>query len=349
MAIISGALTNAIVQVSTTWGTAVAGGAGDKFIGEISHSLNETELTARAIGSGASMISGATRGSEKPTLTLTGDCHVQGAFGAILAQFMGTDTASAELTGGQADYRHTMTYNTTWNSKYLTVAYESSSTTVHEFPSCAVTSMTIRTPSVPGYLEYSAELVANKIELSTAVNTNAVCAAATLTDTEILAQAFDDDFWYDTQASGSLASGDKSDITNYELTLTKPQESANEIKGTSGNGSPIATDLLSGTLTITKKGLLDHAFYSNFSAETAMKSLLTIEGSQIGSGSLKSLNVYLPRMQLISAPSYAVAAAGVNPVSYTFKLSKAASNPTGMSSTYPYFELINSLSTSYLA
>lgn len=349
MGAISGAKTNAIVQISSTWGTAVAGGDGDKYVGEISHSMNISELTARAIGSGSSMISGATRGNEKPTVSLTGDAHYQGAFGAILSQFMGTDSVSSELTASQGDYRHTITFNTTLNAKYLTFAYESSSTTVHEFPSCAVSSLTIRTPQVPGYLEYQAELVANTLDLSTSTNTNAVCAAATLTDSEIIAQGFADSFWIDLQSSGALDSSDKLNILSYELKLDRPQESANEMKGSAGNGSPIATDLFSGTLTVTLKELVDHTYYTYWANETPLKARFTIEGSVIGTTTPKSLNCYIPRMQLIGEPVYGVASNGMNPVTYTFKLSKASANPTGMSSTYPYFELVNSLSTGYLA
>lgn len=349
MAIISGSNTNAIAQIATTWGTAVAAGAGDKLIAEISHSINETELISRAIGSGNAMITAATRGNEKPTVTVTGDAQFQGAFPVILSQFMGTAAVSAEVTASQADYRHTITFNPTLNAKYVTIAYESSSTTVHEFPTCAARSFTLRTPSVPGYLEYSAELVANKLELSTSTNTNAVCAAATIVQSEIAAVTFDDDFWIDTEASTTLASGGQLDILSYELNLQRPQESANEVKGSAGNGSPIMTDLFQGTLSITLKGLTDHAYYTYFANETSLKCRFTVEGTKIGSGINKAVDVYIPRMQLISGPSYAVATAGVNPVTYTFRISKAASNPTGMTSTYPYFTIANQLSTGYLA
>lgn len=348
MASISGSLTNAAVVKAGTWGTAVAASTGDKYIGEISHSLNESVLNARSVGSGLIMPLGFTRGNEKPTVNLTGDAHIHGVFGKVLSQFMGADSVGSEITASQGDYKHTITLATS-QSKYLTVAYESSSATVHEFPTCSARSLTIRTPQIPGYLEFAAELVANKLELSTSTNANATIAAATLVDTEILAPTSEDDFWIDTQASGSLASGDQFNILSYELNLLRPQDSANEIKGSAGNGSPIYTGDFSGTLKITVKELADHSLYTYFANETALKCRFTIEGSQIGSGSLKSLNVYIPRMQLIAAPDYSLSSPGVNPVTYTFAISAATSNPTGMSSKYPYFELINTLSTGYQA
>jgi len=349
MASITGAQTSAAVQIATTWGTAAASGAGDKFAGEISHSLNEQELVSRAIGSGNYMITAATRGNEKPTVNLTMDVGYRNTFDVLLAQFMGTAGAPTEVTGGQADYKHTLTFNTSLNSKYITFAYESSSAKVHEFPTCGVRSASIRTPSVPGYVEAQFELVANKLELSTAVNTNAVLQAATATDTELAAVSFDDTFWINTASGGAVSSGDALAVTSWQLDLERPQDSANEIKGSAGNGSPIATDLFSGTLTITLKELADHTYYTIWSAETAQKCKFTVSGSQIGSGTNKSVAVYIPRMQLISAPSYSVTSNGTNAVTYTFRISKASANPTGMSSTYPYFEITNGLSTSLLA
>ena len=344
---VSGSRTNMAVVKAGTWGTAVAASTTDKYIGELSWALNESVLKARSQGSGLYMPLGFTRGAEKPTVSLTGDAHVHGVFGKVLAQFMGADSVSAEITGSQGDYRHTI--NQAAQSKYLSVAFDTSDTTVLEFPTCSTRSITLSTPSVPGYLQFAAELVADKVELSTAVNTNAVLAAATLGGTEILSPAFDDDFWIDTEASGSLASGDQFDILSYSLQLNKPQESANEIKGVAGNGTPVETDEMSGTLTITVKELKNHSMFTYFSGETGLKCRFTVEGSQIGTGVNRSLNVYIPRMQLIAAPDYGITSPGKNPVTYTFAISAAASAPTGMSYVYPYFELVNTLSTGYQA
>lgn len=347
MGALSGAKTNAAVVKAGTWGTAAAASTGDKFVGEITHALNESVLKARSTGSGKRMPLGFTRGSTKPTVNLVGDCHFHGSFGRVLSQFMGADSISSEITASQGDYRHTLTFAD--QTKFVTVAEETSSTTVREFPTCSARSFTLRTPSVPGYLEYAAELAANDMELSTSTNTNAVLAASTLVDTDILSPAFDDDFWIDTQASGSLASGDQFNILGYELVLNRPQESANEIKGAAGNGSPSITDDISGRLTITVKELANHSLYAYFAAETALKCRFTVEGAQIGSGALKSLNVYIPRMQLIAAPQHGLVVPGMNPVTYVFDISEATSAPTGMSSVLPYFELVNTLATGYQA
>jgi hypothetical protein len=76
---------------------------------------------------------------------------------------------------------------------------------------------------------------------------------------------------------------------------------------------------------------------------------MLITGTQIGSGVSKSFAVYLPKMILVTEPQYALTDPGTNTLALNFRLLKASSNPTGMNSTYPYFEIVNALSTSFLA
>lgn len=344
---VSGTRTNIIVCKASTWGTATAASTGDKYIGELTWKNGAEVLKKRSQGSGKFMTSGFTRGAYKPTVVLTGDVYANSAFGKILAQFMGADSVSAEQTASQADYIHTITVAA--QSKYLSVAFESSDATVIEFPTCSVRSLTISTTSIPGYLQFTAELVANKVEFSTAVNTNAVLAAATIVDTEVFAPSDEDDFWLDTQASGSLASGDQFNLISYSLEMSRPQESVNEIKGSAGNGAPVVQDDFAASLTLGVASLKNHAIIAHHVTEAGLKSLFTIEGSQIGSGLNKALNIYVPRMQLIQEPDYGITNPGINPVTYKFDISAADSNPTGMTSQYPYLTLVNGLSTGYQA
>ncbi len=349
MASISGAGTSAICQIATTWGTAVAGGATDKLVAEITHSLNEQELVARQIGSGNYMATTATRGGVLPTVTVTGDAGYRNQMDKILAQFMGTAGAPSEATGGQGDYVHSITFNTTLNSKYLTIAYESSSATVHEFQTCACNTFSFKTTGIPGYCEYSAGFLANDLQLGTAVNTNAVIQAATLTDEELVAANGADDFWLNAQSGAGLAVGDKLDITGFELNMTRPQKTVGELRNAIGTSAPISDGLFEGTLRITLKELADHTYYNIWNNETVYKARIGIDGTQIAAGTSKSVICYLPEIMLVKAPEYSLVEPGVNAVTYEFRLHKAASNPTGMLSTYPYFAITNTLSTSLLA
>jgi hypothetical protein len=352
MASITGAQTKAGVKVATTWGTAVACGAGNSFAGEISPSFNVSEITSRQIGSGAYMLSTATRGSVIPTVSLTADLGYRNNCDVLLAQFMGTSAAPTEVTTGQSDYKHVITFNSTLNTKYVTLAFESSSATVMEFPTCAVQSIGIATTGVPGYLDFTAELLANDVNLSSSTNTNATLANCTFTEgvPELVAVDLVDKFQTNAQSGSAVGSGDQYNITGFNFSMSRPQEIIPEIKGSAGNSAPLATDLLEGSLSIDVKELADHAYYTIWSAETARKALIQIEGSQIGTGSNKSFSIYIPRMLLVTEPQYALTDQGTNTLSMEFRLLKAAATPTGMSgSTYPYFEIVNGLATSLLA
>lgn len=349
MAIISGARTNAIYKIGSTYGTAVSGGAGNKLKAEITPNFNVNLLSPRQIGSGAIVAQTATRGDFKPTFSLAMDAGYRNCFDNILAQFMGTAAAPSEQTVGQGDYKHTITLNSTMNAKYGTLAYESASATVVEAPSTCTQSISIELSDSPGILNFTAELLANNALITGTTNTNASMASATATDTEVIAFNNDDTFQINLNSGGSLSGSDNLAITSLSLKLNRPQQIMGEIRGVAGNSEPVETDLFDGELTITTKGLVDHTYFTYWYNETALKAKLNIQGTQIGSGVNKSLTVYLPKLLLTEEPKYALTSPGVNPVTMTFKVIGATANPTGMSSFYPYFEIINGLSTSLLA
>ncbi len=352
MASISGAQTKAGIKIASTWGTAVACGATNSFAGEISPSFNVSEIVSRQIGSGAYMLSTATRGSVIPTVSLTADLGYRNNCDILLAQFMGTSGVPTEVTVGQGDYKHVITFNSTLNAKFVTLAFETTSTTVMEFPTSAVQSIGIATTSVPGYIDFTAALLSNTVELSSAVNTNATLANCTFSEgtPELVAVDLVDKFRTNAQSGSAVAGGDQYNITGFKFSLNRPQDIKPEIKGSAGNSAPLSSNLFDGTLSLEVKELADHAYYTIWSAETARKALIEIEGTQIGSGANKRFSIYLPRMLLITEPQYNLTDQGTNAVSLEFRLLKAASAPTGMTgSTYPYFEIVNTLTTSLLA
>lgn len=349
MAILSGARTNAILQSAPTWGTAVQGGAGDKLRAEISPNFNVEALQLRQIGSGVAMIEDVIRGNLKPSIGLTLDAGYRNCLDILIAHFMGTSGAPVEQTASQADYKHTITFNPTLNPKWLTHAYETSTTTVIEYPSCAVRSLGLSLNDAPGILEATAELIANNVVISSTVNTNASLQGATNTDVEPIAYSFDDTFRMNAASGSTLSGSDQFNIVGFALNLTRPQECQGEIRAAAGNASPVETGLFEGTLQITMSSVIDHTRFSEWLAETAMKCSLNIQGTQIGSGVNKAITINIPRMKYEAEPNYSIAGPGVNPYTATFRIIKAQSNPSGMTSTYPYFEMINGLSTSLLA
>lgn len=350
MASISGSQTDIGIKIAPTWGTAVACGVGNRFSAELTPNFNISELTARTIGSGAYMLSDVTRGNLIPTIAAVGDLGYRNNWDVVFAQFLGTAAVPTETTPSQADYKHLLRFNSILNAKFLTLAFADTSTTTLEFPTCATRTIGLKSTTVPGYVEASAEFLAGMVNLSSATNTNATLAATTFTDGELVACDFTDYYRHNAQSGAGLSSGDNYAITSFDFSLTRPQDCIPEIKGSAGNSAPSSSGYMDGTLTISVKDLVDHAMYTVWSAETAYKLLLDIEGTQIGTGTNKTYQINIPRAKLVTEPTRAVTDPGTNALTLTWRLLYTATAPTGMTGmNYPSLNITNGLATSLLA
>lgn len=351
MASISGNNTNMGLKVATTWNTAVACGSGNRLGVELTPNFGASYYTARSIGSGLVMAQESVLANSLPTVSLVGDLGYRNNWDVIFALFFGTAGAPSEVTVGQSDYKHTITLLGTLPTKYGCIAWETSSGTTQEIPTATVRSIGIKSTSVPGPLEATAELVGGIVNRSSVTNTNASLASTTYTEgtPELAAINFDDYLWIDDQGTAALASADVYAITGFDFSLTRPHEIRSEIKGSSGNGIPKVTGNVEGKVTFNVAELADHTYYTVWAAETAKKALLSCEGSQIGTGTNKSIKIYIPRIKMDDAPGYAVTDPGTNALTLSWATYAASANPTGMNSKYPYLEITNGLSTSLLA
>lgn len=352
MGAITGAQTYAglvLGAISDSWGTAKAASTGDGFRAEISPSFDVQQLTTIAIGGGAIMTPESYKGRETPVVSLSTDLGFENGSDKILAQFFGYGATPTEVTGGQGDYRHRLLLSETANQVYLTFGYETTSAKTIELPTCATRSITIAFDETHNIINLDAELLGSKVELNSAVNTNAVLEATTVADNEPVIIKLEDKFWLNAEADGALDSGDQLDIVSYSLNLTRPQDFIGNVKGSAGNAEPAISDVTAGTLTVTFQQLNDHTFFDAWAAGTKFKCKLTALGSQIGSGTNKEFSVYCPSLKLVTAPDYPINEAGFNPVTLEFTILAASANPTGMNSTYPYIEIVNERSTAYVA
>jgi hypothetical protein len=339
-------------KIATTWGTAVACGAGNKLVAEIAEAQNGQQLNTIQIGSGFNMVDDVILGNTLPTVNLTMDCRYDGYFPVILSQFMGTSgSPGTEGTPAQGDYTHPITFNTSLNAKYGTLAILDSSGTVREYPTTATRSITIATNGVPGYLRATAELVSNTLSITSSTNTYSTMANVTLPTTKLVDVASADYFYINARSGGAVSGSDKLAITSFSMTLTRPQEVLPEINATAGNSTPISTGLgLEGTVTVTLRNQADQTYWTAWSAGTVYKAKFNIEGAAIGTGQNRQFAVFMPGLKLVQEPQHPINTEGDLPVTLTFQMVKPdASNPTGMSDTYPYFSIIDTTSTSFLA
>lgn len=354
MAVLDGANTDAVLvlsAVSDDYGTANAATASaDKLVCEsLASSENPEELELNSIGSGQTMSSDSTRGNVAPSVSIEMVGGYHNAFTKIWAQFLGTSGAPTEQNNPEGDYLHQMTVNSTLNNVFATVAYESSSTTVREFPSVTFSDLTFTAENPASYVRLSASGLADELELSTSTNTNAVVGAAGEEDTERIVIDPADEFLINGQASGALTtSTDRLEITSYSLSLSRPQNFASEIKGSAGNAEPLSGGLMTGTLTITLADSNDNTYEAAAQAGTEYKCSLKMEGSQIGSGDNKKFEIFIPRMKPTEV-SYDLSGPGQNGKTIVFKVLAASANPTGMDSTLPYVEFTNEYDSAYIS
>ncbi len=348
-----GADINVGIKVGTTHGTAVACGAGDKLVlgidGSLSWDFAPTILDHGGIGSGLSMKKATYAVGELPTVSINSfTCGYNNNFAEMLALFMGVSGAPTEVTTGEGDYKHVITYSSAVK-KFATIASEMTDSATIEFPSCYPTSVTITTGDPNNFLKADFEFIANQKVLNSSTNTNATLANTTVLSESLIIHNQGDIFRINAQAGGALSSGDKANITSLTFTMTDAKEPTMEFKGSDSNGIPDRTELFSAQLVVTFKSLDDMTWFTAYTAGTEYKSDFDIQGSQIGAGTNETFKLLIPRMKVVNAPEYGLEEIGENDLTVTFDCLVASSNPTGMTSKYPYFEVTNTTTTSLLA
>lgn len=347
MAYKSGADINAGIKQGSTYGTAVAIGAGDKIILEnISDTRSVTVGESNAIGSGRTMDSTSDALDTEHTVNISQQARYDdGGLPLVMAAFLGASAAPAEQNGGEGDYLHRLTWDGTAD-KFLTVAREATTTETFEFPSCYVNSITIESGNTPGYLTYTADMIANNRVIDSSTNTNATLQAATELGTSIVAHQTSDYIWFNSQAGGALSSGDALDcVSSVSITYARPKRIAKCF----GTTKILNTDKFVVNLTLNFDTLDDLTHFTNHHDGTEHKALFSIQGDQIGSGDNKSLNFYFPRLKAVESPEQSISDPGANGYSVTYKALVASSNPTGMNSTYPYLDVINENTSAILS
>lgn len=349
MAAISGKETLLGLKVSSTWGTEVAV---DKLISFASFEPGKSvsALQDNPNGLNRSMLDSQQRGAEDIRPTVSANIGYKSNHEYMLAQFMGTSGAPSEQTPSQADYLHRVLFNPTLHAKLLSLAIKDTTTTTLAYPSASVTDLTVTVANPPNFVNASYSLIGSALSLTSSTNTTTVLNALTpaAVNPVIVDQA--DEFLINVSSGGALTSPtDRIAIQSFVINLSRPQESIAEIKGSAGNAQPTDGGLFAGTVTLTLKNKADHTYLTAADAGTEYKCSMIMEGAQIGSGENNTFAIYVPRMKIIDQPGHSVTDTGQNPLSITFNCLVAASNPTGLNSTYPYFEIINTTSTSLLA
>lgn len=349
MAAIKGSAKVIAMGLAGTFATPVALGAGSKLeVESYNDNENTTELTTNPIGGGVLMETDTERGVASPTIDLSGVVNYDGPVNEAIKQFFGT-TAVSTVDAGV--YDHTFVVNTTFNSEFLTVADQKTTTEAVEYPSAVVTSLNF-TVNPNDYMRFSANLLANLQDLTPTQNDVAQLANATIADSTRVVARPDDLFRINAKGGAALSGSDNLSISGATLDFTKPQEHVPEIRGVAGNSEPESSDGIpfAVTLTVNRKNQPNLDFMTAHQEGTEYKASLEVSGPIISGSDVYKFTFYFPRLKVVTPVSASANSAGRNPESITFKaLVETGSQASGMDSLYPYIVVRNTRSTVYAA
>lgn len=314
--------------------------------------LNTSRLTNSPIGRNQSMFTNIQRGNKAPTVELTGKMGFNNGYAEMLATFFGTAAAPTEQTVGQGDYKHTILFNSTRLAFYLTMAAQATTTELFELRDLAWQEISFSYGGpYPNWLPVTFSGIANdRVDAAASqVNTYAGLTALTIPATDEAVIQSSHRFRINADTAGALANGDTLGIKSAEVVYNDPLEQHFEINGNVFNPAPIPNALYGATLVLTLTSLDTFTYITAANAGTTYKADLEVTGSQIGTGVNRSIKALFPYLRLVEDPQFTYANPGINEFVITFDAMERSANPTGMSSTMPYFEIINTLATSLLA
>lgn len=346
MAKINGSEAKIGIRVGATHGTAVdvAGAYGMAF-DSLEWNDNPELLEFSSKGLGRSMKSYLQLGRLSPNLTLTYKLKFGGVGMELLAGFLGADDTPTEQNASQGDYARTISYGST--SKFYTIAVQTSSSTACEWASCYPSTLTINYNSFQP-VEVSIGFVTTPRVISPSTNTYANLNSTTISDASDSWIVFNQasTFSFNNVGAGSMPSSHSYDVQSITIDMQKNHEVTNEVTGDATTGAPNRVGLFTCTMTSTHAGLEDHTFMSIYENETAKQAVLSIAGSQIGSGANETFNFNLPAIKLVADVSSPITNDGFNPVTLNWE-SYIDSNTDGTNDE-PYLYVINQDSAGYV-
>ena len=352
MGYITGANAIAGVKAAGTFGTATTIATNDKLVGfTIAQSENAEALKVSPIGSGNSMLSSSDIGNSAPSVSISGPLGYNSPELAAIAQMFGTENV---MTMGSGAYMHSVLFNETANSMFTTVAFQGHSATAGamEFPSCSTTKVSLSYPEPANYITAAIDMLANEQKISSTTNTYATLNSATVANLKKVVWEASDEFLINAQAGGALSnSTDLVSISSATVDFQRPQEVSREAKGSSGNGTPVASGdyPFVATVQVKFRNLTDWTYFTAAKAGTEYKLSLVKTGSLIGGSQYYKFGVYFPRVKILTSPDWSLQSPASNPLTVTFEAMVAGSNPTGMIHTKPYLIWCNDRSTAHIA
>jgi len=339
----SGFLYVAGAKKASTWGTAVALGAGNKLLIESLDGYVRKQDYIPAIEADFPTVREGDLGPIKPIdfsigFTMRYDPGALGTLIACLFGIAGTPTQQ----GSTNAYKHVLKWADTTYGLFVTFAAEYPAK-IFESASCKVMSLDLNISG--GLLKGTIGLRANTIINDSEINTS--LDSLTAPDIENRVKAVQAVLKMNAQSAGDVSSATPLIFNDLKISFKRAFDEplphgATSIIEPAENARP-TWEVSVGFPRMNSQN--EGFFQTAFKDETEQKMLIEFTGAQIAAPYNYKLSLYFPRLRIIH-PEYTwkeIIEAGLQLVG-----EEAATNPTGMNDTRPYIELINKQSTDYL-
>lgn len=324
----------------STWGTApdfTSGSNGEILYADncnVSHSIN-----LYRVAQGTSRPTDIKRLAHGVGVTLNGRAHYNDRWMQVLANLMGTSTASpAEQNVGEGDYLHNIDMNSETYGLFQSLSFTHETDEVTEVPSCKWASGQI-VFTVNDVVSYSFSGIGDKAlysESDTVVN-NASDVTGLTTPTPSPICFMSDNLYVriNSQSGSELSSSNDLEVVSVTLAITR-EGMTNDFVTRGANTKYVIEPKQGGLTTVTAAfqfAELSQAKYdvlSQWATGAELKGELFVDGDAIASGKNESILVQMPRMIVASNTGADLTRGRVFAPLMTCELFKAASAPTGM-------------------
>lgn len=338
------------LKKATTWGTAVACGAGDGVL-FTSFALKQTIDNLKDKAFGIKKIISSDPGKVAVAGSLVADLRYEG-LDTIIALCMGTaGTPTEEGIGPAYTYTYKLADNIT--GLFATIAALKKSDVVFEYPACKIRGMKIA-GKMNEALMITIDIMGDREVLNSTINTYTTMAAVTYPDEghRIIMNMNQSCYMRINDASGAaLASGNEIAVSDFELSWAWAMEQIFSTKS-QGGSEPLDNEFPTCALTLNLPQYNDEnaQFFLDWDAATPKKIEICFKGPLIADTYFYQMIIDFPNA-LITDADAPPANPGRIPAKLTFDCRGCATAPTGMTGITNPFQIsgINKRTTNPLA
>lgn len=347
MAKINGSEAKLGVAVGSTWGTAIALGAGHGMCFEsLEYNDNPSYLDFNTKGCGNAMKNHIQRGFSAPTLSITYHLKYGGNQMRLLAGLLGGSDPVSEYTAGQGDYLHI--YHWASSRQFFTIGVQSSSATALEWASCYPVSATV-TGQMDQPLSVTINFLTTERNNTPATNTYSALNSVTETtnaDYIIYGENATQDYYIIDEQD--VVWSDRVYCTGFTYNIDRAMEHVPEAYA-STKPEPYATNLMTVTQQVDFAGLDDHALMTLYDNQDKLQTSLKIAGSQINSGQRQQFFFESGAMKVNQDLSTSISSDGINSASINFEhmYQEDLGSPTSASKNDFYIKMFSKDTTEY--